>query len=115
MQQSLWSYTPTRDLSEGERLKRDGIRIVLDNQGNSWSEMAQHLIAHYIKRHGPCLMEDARVFALECGLPEPSHPNAWGAVSSGLSRKGQIEMTGDRSKSKSVKSHARIQPMWVAK
>jgi hypothetical protein len=88
------------------------MRIVLDNQGDAWSALAAQLMAIYMAEHSPCLMEDARAFAIECGLADPAHPNAWGAVASGLSRKGEIEMTGAWVKSVGVKAHARMAPMW---
>lgn len=113
-QQPLWTDPPERSLSEGERLKAEGIRTVLDNQGEAWSALAGQLIAAYIAKHGPCLMEDARAFAIECGLEQPSHPNAWGAVVSGLSRRGVVEMAGTWAKAQSVKSHASMYPLWIA-
>ena len=112
MQLEMFADPPERNLSKGEMLKIQGMQTVIDNQGEDWSTLARHLMLIYISENGPCLMEDARAYALECGLPSPKHPNAWGAAAGALSKSGDIEMTGQWSKSESVKSHARIQPMW---
>jgi hypothetical protein len=114
MQQALWSELPERSLPKGERLKAEGMRIVLDNQNEKWTVLAQQLMHAYIYENEPCLMEDARAFALECGLPQPSHPNAWGAAVSGMAKRGEIEMTGQWTKAESVKSHASMYPLWRA-
>jgi hypothetical protein len=106
---------PRFDLSAGEALKIAGMQLVLTHQADTWSETARALMLLYIRTHGPCLMEQARAFALQCRVPQPTHPNAWGAASGALSKAGQIEMVGEWRKSESEKSHARIQPMWRAK
>lgn len=106
---------PIFDADVGETLKRRVMGIVFNNQSESWSLIARELMMTYIEASGPCLMEAARRFALACGLPPPTHPNAWGAATGALSKAGLIVMTGAWTKAESIKSHAAMYPLWRAR
>jgi hypothetical protein len=105
---------PLFDADLGAELKTWGMHLVLDNAGEEWSAMAQELMLMYIRSAGPCPTERARLFALECGLLDPPHPNAWGAAVGALSKTGSIQMTGQFVKAGSVAAHARLCAVWGA-
>jgi hypothetical protein len=66
----------------GDQLRDQGITLVLDNAGD-WALVSQvnfsfwleHVAAHTFS------IEDFRIYAAANGMPEPHHPNAWGAIS----------------------------------
>jgi hypothetical protein len=51
--------------------------------------------------------EQLRLMLLDAGLPPPHHHNAWGALINKLVRSGVIQPTGDRTRMKTERSHAR--------
>jgi hypothetical protein len=87
---------------------------VLRNAGDEWQDRAIALALQFFSQAGSrgALFEGARDFALLCGLKAPPSPNAWGAVTLLMARRGLIERTGEWNKSRDVRSHARMQPHW---
>lgn len=57
------------------------------------------------------LAEEFRRVCVEEGV-EPLHHNAWGALTSQLSKMEMIEKTGQYERSRDPRSHARLQPVW---
>ena len=92
--------------------KLTGMARVLAGQGELWYVLASALTLAYVRRHGPCLLEDARGFCERACLPPPHHPNAWGALAGRLSSANAIQMTGVWQASTDPRSHARLQPHW---
>ena len=54
--------------------------------------------------------EIRRVYLLKYPDDRPTHPNAWGSVSTLSVKRGLLVRTGNWIKSSSVKSNARLQP-----
>lgn len=94
-----------------------GAGLASDNAGMTWNERATKIAYAFFRAAGEdgALFEDVRAYAEVLGLPEPPSPNAWGAVALAMSKRGQIVRTGSYAQSKSVKSHARAQPLWRIK
>lgn len=104
------------DLSVSRDLRDAGAASALVNAGPAWHERAAKLAAAFFTHAGGngALFESARDYAVACGLEQPPSPNAWGAVTLAMSKRGTIIRTGSYLKSEAVKSHARMQPVWRA-
>ena len=98
----------------GTLLRDEGAELALANAGEDWHETASALALKYFTDAGwdGALFEDARAYAMECGIGLPPSPNAWGAVALSLSTRKLITKTGVLLQSKHVSSHARSQPVW---
>ena len=105
------------DLSVGQVLRDQGAGAALDNAGDSWNERACQIALAFFKSAGEdgALFEDVRAYAELIGLPFPPSPNSWGAVALSMSKRKIIVKTGTWLNSRSVKSHARAQPIWRLK
>lgn len=88
--------------------------MALEFAGDEWRELAIRLCRRWFQQAGPQggLFEDARAYAMACGLWAPPSPNAWGAVTLTMTRRGTIVKTGEFRSSKSARSHYRAQPVW---
>lgn len=76
-----------------------------------WADLALEAIKAFAARIGrPFTTEDFRQSAL---VPDPRHPNAWGAVFNAASRRGVIRQVGFTRPS-NVKSHASVVMTWEA-
>ena len=102
------------DVDVGRALRDEGAQIALANAGDEWHDLAMTLTLKYFAAVGErgALFEDARAYAVACGISAPPSPNAWGAVALDLSKKNRITRTGVMLPSKTAKSHARAQPVW---
>ena len=98
----------------GLLLRDEGAETALANAGEDWHNTATKLALKYFADVGwyGALFEDARVYAMECGVGIPPSPNAWGAVALSLSKRKLITKTGVLLPSKRISSHARSQPVW---
>jgi hypothetical protein len=101
-------------LELGLLLRDAGAEIALANAGATWHSNATSLALKYFDNVGwkGALFEDAREYAMKCGISEPPSPNAWGAVALTLSQKKLITKTGVLLQSKIARSHGRSQPVW---
>lgn len=102
---------------EGKTLRDVGAQQALSNAGDDWHSMAFKIALAYLRDIGykGALFEEVRIRAERNGLPDPPSPNAWGAVCLHLSKLNLIEKTGEYRSSRSVRSHARAQPVWRSK
>jgi hypothetical protein len=101
------------NLGAGVSLRDRGIESVRSHAGDAWVTQAAELYKLYFSEQKEgALFENARAFALECGLNNPPHHNAWGSVAMKLSRSGKFVRTGEFEQSKSAKAHARTQAKW---
>jgi len=98
----------------GQQLRDEGAAIALENAGEDWHDVATALALKYFSDVGwnGALFEDARAYAMTCGIGLPPSANAWGAVALSLSKRKLITKTGVLLPSKATKSHARSQPVW---
>lgn len=94
-------------------LKEQGIRQVLENAGDSFVDRACSLIKE-IHSGEVILAETWRHTCLEHGVI-PHHPNAWGALTSSLRKRGIIRDTGHFRIAKSVKNHGHTYRLWQVK
>ena len=101
----------------GEQLRDEGAALALANAGEDWHDTAAALALKYFTDAGweGALFEDARAYAMKCGIGTPPSANAWGAVALSLSARKLITKTGVLRSSKAVRSHARSQPVWRLK
>lgn len=114
----------TPNLSAARALRDLGAQSVLDFAGDDWRNRAIALCTRFFAAQAAmrdardyagwdgCLFEEAKQYALECGLEEPHHDNAWGAVCLTMSRRGIIVKTGRYINSAGVRSHGRVNPLW---
>lgn len=103
------------NLELGFSLRDEGTKLALANAGEEWREIAIALVLKYFNTVGEALFEDARAYAIECGIGNPPSPNAWGAVALAMSKRNLIARTGVFLPSKAAKSHGRFQPVWRSK
>jgi len=98
----------------GTLLRDEGAALALANAGEDWHDAASAFALKYFTDAGcdGALFEDARAYAMKCGIGTPPSANAWGAVALSLSTRKLITKTGVLRSSKAVKSHARSQPVW---
>jgi len=98
----------------GKQLRDEGTALALENAGEDWHNTATSIALKYFTNVGwdGALFEDARAYAIECGIGLPPSPNAWGAVALSLSTRRLITKTGILLPSKRASSHARSQPVW---
>jgi len=98
----------------GEQLRDEGAALALENAGEDWHDAASAFALKYFTDAGwdGALFEDARAYAMKCGIGTPPSANAWGAVALSLSARKLITKTGVLRSSKAVRSHARSQPVW---
>jgi hypothetical protein len=102
---------------DGQSLRDAGAQQALSNAGEDWHSKAVKIALAYLHDIGykGALFEDVRLRAERNGFPSPPSPNAWGAVCLHLSKLKLIEKTGEYMSSRSIKSHARAQPVWRSK
>jgi hypothetical protein len=69
-------------MSTGAQLRDQGITLVLDNAAD-WALVSQVNFTFWLEHAAPAefTIEDFRIYAANNGMPEPHHPNAWGAMS----------------------------------
>ncbi len=61
-----------------------------------WTALALDIVAFWASRRaqGPFLLETARAYAEEQGLPAPPDKRAWGSIVQTLKKQGKIKMVG---------------------
>ena len=95
---------------QGRSLKDAGIKLVLDH-AEEWEDQAELAFDWWLESVADqqFTMDDFRTFCEEIELPQPHHPNAWGAftkkVQSRIHPVGFIE-------SKRPSAHARVIRMY---
>jgi len=110
--------TPQQNPEVARALRDMGTQAVLEFAGGDWRGRAIALcteffrIAQAINPGAGTLFEEAKAYAIERGLEDPHHDNAWGAVCLTMSRRGLIVKTGQYANSSGVRSHARVNPLW---
>lgn len=94
------STHPWRGLSrnpklEGRRRAEKGIAQALDHAGD-WKHDAMNKLREFVAKRIKILFafEDFRAWALENGLANPPHSNAWGGIAQHAMHLGIIKFTG---------------------
>lgn len=114
MQQESLNFNPKPilDRKEGLRLRDEGIKRAGENAGSTWMSEAVESFIEYVKRNGPCAVEDFRADWIESGKEQPSSHYAWGALGSAAAKTGLIKSVGYR-KASSKKTHGHEIKLWV--
>lgn len=92
----------------------NGMALVISHQTREWRDQAAEFLLDYLKVNGPATLDQARAYAQEIGLDNPTHPNAWGALTRTMHKRGDIVRTGEWRQSERPESHARMAPVWRA-
>jgi len=102
------------DSTTGQQLKEKGIKEVSEHNEN-WTEHAISTAKGFVAFQNDSTFtgEDIR-FACQW-MPQPKHPNAWGALISTLIKRKIIVPTGEHRQMKDKSSHARSTPVYKAK
>ena len=92
-------------------LRDKGMSDVLVNSGDFASDVAK--VIDLVSASGVVFSnDDIRKRAVELGVGEPHHPNAWGAAICGAARRGAIKRVGYR-RSEAKSRHAGLQALWI--
>jgi hypothetical protein len=91
---------------EGEKRKKRGLKSVSGNN-TVWLQRARAIASDIYQRKGSVTTDDVKDYILRHQLPQPSHPNAWGAI---FHAKGWRPI--GRTKSKFSAAHAREIRVW---
>ena len=97
----------------GEQLKQEGCAVVAFNAGPLWNRAVDECIAECALAFDEFTYDDVRRLAAQRGIPEPHHPNAWGARMHAAARHGICRMTGRRRRSLRGIAHARQVEIWT--
>lgn len=97
---------------DGKQLKQEGIERVLSSN-LSWAQKATAMLPSLILGKEEITGEEIRFGLLELGLPEPSKPNAWGAITNRAVRAGLLLDSGRVSYMTDETSHGRRTPVWI--
>jgi len=95
---------PPDDLSEGRRLRDEGMEQVLENEGDDWKEDVIRVLSGLRGQH--LSGEGIRRACAEVGV-YAHHPNCWGGFCNGLVIKGVLRKTGGYTQMTAPTSHGR--------
>lgn len=88
---------------------RDGGLVIVEAHGPGFAAAAYEAIQSIAASQASVHIDDV----LACGLPQPHHPNAWGAVWMRAIRAGLIERTDEtRACTRDPKKHAHRYPVY---
>ena len=74
-------------------LKAQKLDKALKNEGTHWKDHALHLLSVFVeKERGEFFIEEFKSWALERGLDEPQHYQAWGGLTTGACKHGLITL-----------------------
>ena len=74
-------------------LKAQKLDKALKNEGTHWKDQALHLLSVFVeKERGEFFIEEFKSWALERGLDEPQHYQAWGGLTTGACKHGLITL-----------------------
>lgn len=101
-QPSLFSAVKARD---------DGIART-SSKNSAWLVSALEMLPQMKSAMHEATGEEMRIWLRANGLPEPTSPHAWGAMTRTAYTRGIIEDTGRVKHMWTEKSHARRTPIW---
>ena len=96
----------------GKDRKAAGIDLVLENEPEAWKDTVYALLLDLAYNWHRFTSDDLRADAGARGVPEPHHPNCWGAVFARAAKAGLIERVGFRH-STLPSCHARAISVWT--
>ena len=80
----------SEQLTIGEALRDEGVRVANDNEDEWWKSCADRAIDTLAATGRPFTADDIR----DMGVPDPTSPRAWGARFLTASRQGRIVRVG---------------------
>jgi hypothetical protein len=83
----------TYDPTAGATSKDAGMKRVANNQPDGWYESVLAAMRELATIQDDFTMEQVRVRAKEIGVPEPTHPNAWGPATRMAIKAGIVRAT----------------------
>lgn len=93
--------------------KEIGQQLVLEHAG-TWTDGAIYLLERFLKKTNvEFTMDEFRAYALDVGLREPHHHNAWGALFNYASRLNMIRFSGNVWESTRPEAHKRLIRGWI--
>lgn len=99
------------DLLAGVQARDRGMKQVTDNN-RRWHDIALDKLWRLSGSNREMTAEEMRAWLRANGLADPSHPNAWGALTGHAVKMGLIEDTGKVTQARDKKSHACRVPVW---
>lgn len=90
----------------------DGAQRVLE-RNEKWKSDVDYIIVQLAKKGVPFTANEVRAAAQNCGLPEPSHPNAWGGALMSASKRKLVKRVGYR-RSEGAARHGGVVAEWAA-
>jgi len=99
------------DFQTGDKRKKRGQMLVSANAGD-WKDLALDVIRDLAQHHAEFTADEVRQAAQALQLPEPHHPNAWGAAMSTAARRTYIVDTGRSRKSQQASANSRKLTIW---
>ena len=97
-------------MSEGARLRDEGVLSVLDNSSEAWKAEARMVMGELVDSGEPFTSEDL----IERMVLRPHHPNAVGGFWIGAVKNWDLIIVG-YTKADKPTSRKHILPLWVAK
>jgi hypothetical protein len=94
------------------RAERDLGLARIERKNLDWMTHAMQLLPQMRGYYDEVTGEEMRVWLLGQGLPPPSKPNAWGALTRTAITRGLLTDTGRVSNMRVKQSHARRTPVW---
>ena len=101
---------PLFDHQQAHALKEAGMASAMAHAGDAFAERACALI-QAVHAGDVILAEQWRQTCVEQGVV-PHHPNAWGALTSVLRKRGIIKDTGKYKTAQSVRNHGHSYRLW---
>lgn len=96
----------------GDVLKQEGQDRVLANEHSRWKVDVERVLGQLIAKGEPFNADDLRRMAVVQAIPEPHHPNCWGALIGAASKAKRITMIGI-DKNTIPSAHARLIGKWI--
>lgn len=98
-------------LFEARKARDEGIAKT-SSKNSAWLADAMERLSRMSLEHSEVTGEEMRVWLTANGLPAPTSPHAWGALTQHAVRCGILVDTGRVKQMWTEKSHARRTPVW---
>ena len=100
-------------LTDGLERKEAGQALVMDNQREHWKRCVSMVISDLARVGVTFTGDNVRQVAAAKNVPEPHHPNAWGAAISAAAKAKRIRKTGRYLPSAIASRHGAMVAEWV--
>lgn len=81
---------------------------------SDWMVFALYGLKEFCKTHRVFAIEEYRSACNDLNIPNPDHPNSWGALALAAKKLGLIRFTGEYRQARNSTAHARIVKIWEA-